>query len=90
MVASRSLRGRRLTSMADQDLRELERHCSQLGEHFDSVRIIATVHRNGVTESCSFGAGNFYAQMGAVREWVSRRDEEVLEVVRKPPEPSDG
>jgi len=76
--------------MSDPDLRELERHVSQLGEHFDSVRIIATVHKNGMTESFSFGAGNFYAQMGAVREWVSRREEEVLEVVRKPPEAAGG
>jgi hypothetical protein len=68
------------------DLRELERHCSQLGEHFDSVRIIATTHRDGFTVSHSFGAGNFYAQMGAVREWIKRRDEEVMESVRHPPD----
>jgi hypothetical protein len=73
--------------MTDPDLRELERHCSQLGERFDTVRIIATTHQDGQTFCHSFGHGNFYAQMGSVQEWVMRRNEETLEVVRGHQEP---
>ena len=65
------------------ELRELERHVSQLGEHFDSVRIIATTHKDGITMSHSFGAGNFAAQMGAVKEWIIARDEEVRAEIRR-------
>lgn len=65
------------------DLRELERHVAQLGERFDSVRIVATSHRDGITQVHSYGAGNFAAQMGATREWLMSRDEELKECVRR-------
>ncbi len=67
----------------DQDMRELERHVAQLGERFDSVRIIAMSHRDGITYTHSFGSGNFCAQSGAVREWLMRKDEEIRETARK-------
>jgi len=67
----------------DQELRELERHVSQLGEHFDTVRIIATTHKDGQTVNHSFGAGNYYAQYGAVLEWIERRQEELRDSCRE-------
>ena len=62
---------------ADPSLRELERHVAQLCEHFDSVRIIATQHQGGSSWMSSSGNGNWYAQMGSVREWIASRDEEL-------------
>lgn len=61
----------------DPDLKELERHAAQLSERFDSVRIIATHRTDGLNCMSSFGNGNWHAQIGSVREWLFRRDEEV-------------
>jgi hypothetical protein len=42
----------------------------------------ATTHTDGVTVIHSFGAGNFCAQTGAVREWPMIKDEEIRETAR--------
>lgn len=63
----------------DKDVKTLERHVAQLGEHFQSVRIIATNHQDGITFTITSGAGNFYAQIASCREWLARQDERVLE-----------
>ena len=62
-------------SIDDPKLKEPERHVSQLGEHYDSVRIVATAHHDGDPYSHSFGAGNYYALYGAIIEWLQNRDE---------------
>lgn len=67
----------------DTELRELERHASQLGENFDTVRIITTTHRDGQTVMHSFGAGNFYAQFGSVKEWVQRQEADIKNSIKK-------
>lgn len=50
---------------------------AQLSEHFDSVRIFVTLHNGGeeATQSYETGGGNFYAQLGQVREWVTIQDQ---------------
>lgn len=49
----------------------------KLSEHFDSVRIFVTVHDGPLDETNSYedGAGNFYAQLGQIREWISIQDQ---------------
>lgn len=43
-----------------------------LSEHFDSVRIMATLHENGTTSAHSVGAGNWYAQKASCEEFLQR------------------
>lgn len=66
----------------DPDLRELQRHTAQLGERYDTVRIIVTSHRDGQTWMTSYGNGNWYAQLGSVKDWLVKQDEELRKVVR--------
>ncbi len=56
----------------------IQSHCSQLMEHFASVRIVA-VHVNGEsgeTARISRGAGDYYSQYGAVKDWLIYQDEQ--------------
>lgn len=48
-----------------------------LTEHFDSVRIFVTVHDGSGDATLSYdtGAGNYYAQLGQVREWLCIQDQ---------------
>lgn len=57
---------------------------SSLGEHFDSVRIFVTwPNENSELVSCCYsaGRGNFFAQVGHIRDWMicdeerTRRDQ---------------
>lgn len=70
-------------SDGDEDLKEIERHVAQLGERFDSIRIIASRQQDGKTITCSSGAGNFYAQLGSVHDWLIRQDAQSKEHARK-------
>ena len=74
-------------SQEEDDAKILYRHTAQLSEHFESVRIIATTQRDGVTHMFSEGAGNFYAQTGSARAWIARQDEHLLEHVRQAQSP---
>lgn len=49
---------------------------SKLIEHCDSVRIFITNHDGGHDQSGAYsvGRGNFYAQLGQVKDWVVRQD----------------
>lgn len=56
--------------------KELKKTASQLKSFgFDSVRIITTIDNGAETISMHHGIGNFYAQYGAVKEWVIRQEE---------------
>lgn len=70
-------------SDGDDDLKEIERHVAQLGEHFESIRIIASRNQDGKTITCSSGAGNFYAQLGSVRDWLVRQEAQSQEHARQ-------
>lgn len=56
----------------------LDSHLAQLSEHFDSVRIFWTKYDSdsSTTKSNSRGIGDWYAQSGAVREWLIRSEED--------------
>lgn len=52
----------------------IQKAADDLGEHFDSVQIFATLHGEG-TQSFNYGLGNWYARYGQVCEWKTRQDE---------------
>ena len=58
---------------ADKAQEKLENIAHALGEHFDSVQIVAT-KRTGAGETRRFGVGvgDFYARYGAARLWVQK------------------
>ena len=70
-------------SDGDEDLKEIERHVAQLGEHFESIRVIASRNQDGKTITYSSGAGNFYAQLGSVRDWLVRQEARSREHARR-------
>jgi hypothetical protein len=54
----------------------IEKHCLQLAEHFDSVRIIATGRtQDGKTSLVTWGQGNYYAQKASIEEWLVEQDQ---------------
>lgn len=59
------------------DLDLLKKHAADLGEHFDSVQIIVTKHESDEigTVFAHQGAGDYYARLGAVTEWLTRQEE---------------
>lgn len=60
----------------EEDNALLDSHAAQLSEHFESVQIIATRRRpGGITRLAARGGGNFYASLGAVREWLVMQEE---------------
>ena len=65
--------------------KKIQESISALMEHCDTVRIFVTVHNgaNDTTRSVSRGAGNFYAQRGAIIEWCAMQDEIERDKVRK-------
>lgn len=52
---------------------------SQLGEHFDSVQIIASKQYGESDEYVRFsaGSGNYYARLGSTKEYIIAKDEEL-------------
>lgn len=57
----------------------------KLGEHFDSVQIIAVTSNQG-SERCAAsltaGTGSYYERLGATREWVITQEEYSRESAR--------
>lgn len=50
----------------------------KLGEHFESVRVFVTranPERPSDTQAIDEGTGNFYAQLGQIKEWVAIQDQ---------------
>lgn len=62
----------------DEDDAILCGHVAQLLEHFESVRVFVTRSVRGDDGPASLGGsqggGNFYAQIGQVREWLVQQD----------------
>ena len=54
----------------------MEAAAQKLGEHFNSVRIIATREAGQDTEFFTVGTGNLYAQWGSVAEWLEKQKEQ--------------
>lgn len=63
--------------MEVKELRErLDKIAKDLGEHCDSVRIFVTLPtEQGISVALDSGAGNLYAQLGQVREWLCIQDQ---------------
>lgn len=61
----------------------LDKHCAQLGEHFDTIQIFATRYdEGGNTINACYGAGNWYARLGQVQSWLEKKNEEARVEVR--------
>ena len=70
-----------MSNQADRDMVRLQAAGEQLGEHFDTVQIVATRHEQGLeggTISVTWGCGNGYARCGSVRSWL-KKEEQVIE-----------
>lgn len=57
--------------------KQIETFCSSIMEHADSVRVFVTSHDGmaDVSHAFSIGKGNFFAQVGQVKEWIVRQDQ---------------
>ncbi len=75
-----------MSQSADTDL--LQKHVNELSEHFDTVQIFVTRHEigtdNGTVGACR-SAGNWYARLGQVREWLIQQDERARDDIRENP-----
>jgi hypothetical protein len=48
----------------------MERFCRQLGEHVDSIQVIATSSEQGESDFFAYGIGNHYARIGSCQEFL--------------------
>lgn len=70
----------------EQELEMLKRAAESLGEHFETVQIFTTRHEAGNengTVHLAWGAGNWFARYGHVRNWLIMEDESSREGVRR-------
>lgn len=69
----------------DRDTAIIKSHVAQLSEHFETVQIFCTRHMPAEldgTVCVQWGAGNWYARYGGIKEWVFKREEEFRVQVR--------
>jgi hypothetical protein len=62
---------------SEQDFKLCKDAAEKLGEHFDSVQILATRHsggENSETVSMVYGVGNWFARYGQAKDWVVKSD----------------
>jgi hypothetical protein len=74
----------------EKDMAMLQKHCEQLGEHFDSVQIFVTRLESGElngTVNINYGAGNWFTRYGQVNHWLVKSSEQARIDVRKDEEP---
>lgn len=72
----------------------LEKHAREIGEHVEAVQIIVTNTEGGICQLCYRGAGNLYARLGMVREYLKILDSQtaanyIAEAVNPPDEEDD-
>lgn len=48
----------------------LDRHCSSLSEHVDTIQIFVTRHAGGKTIAYTSGLGNEFARVAQVQSWL--------------------
>ena len=58
---------------SDIDLKRIQDALDTLGEHFDSVLILATRHEEAGTINIELGTGNVFARLGQVREYLIKQ-----------------
>lgn len=61
----------------------MESAVARLSEHFDAVRIVCTKTVGTNTRRFSRGGGDYFAQVGAMRDWLVEQDESTRCQVRK-------
>lgn len=59
----------------DDEQEIIKKHISMLMEHFSTVQIFVTKSNRDGTDCSANGAGEFYARMAYVREWMITQDE---------------
>lgn len=67
----------------EQDGAVLASVSARLMEHFDSALIVVTRHAGGTSMTRQFTAGNWYANFGATKEWVTAQEERARVHVRQ-------
>jgi hypothetical protein len=70
-----------LINKTQQDVVKASR--DSLMEHFDTVRIFVTTHSGAseTTQGFDTGGGNFFAQLGQIKEWVQQQNQISKDVV---------
>lgn len=59
----------------DERQRVLQDHVAMLREHFDNVQIFcSSVDDEDTTKYHAAGSGNYFARLGQVRDYVTKRD----------------
>lgn len=64
---------------------------ARLGEHFDSVQILASWNEGGLTLCSKRGAGNWYARQGMAHEFINADQaqetaHQIAQVLKPPPD----
>lgn len=64
---------------------------ARLGEHFDSVQILASWNEEGLTLCCKRGVGNWYARQGMAHEFINADQaqetaHQIAQVLKPPPD----
>lgn len=67
----------------DEEMELLGRHCSQLGEHFDTIQIFVTRYDEEGTVNAYRGSGNWFARFGQVQSWLEKKNEQARVEVRR-------
>ena len=77
LVADLSDQGEMSEIIPEQEQKLVDDTVAKLSEHFDSVRIFVTRHEGNESNTASYetGGGNFYAQLGQIREWLGIQDQ---------------
>lgn len=68
----------------DEALQIIRDVARKLGEHFDTVQILASTTEGGVTSFSSAGIGNWYARQGMAHEFINSNNayESATQIVR--------
>lgn len=72
----------------EEQLKMLDRHLAELGEHFDAVEILATDTDGEGTSTLIRGIGNYWARIGLAHEFINRQERDdsavkIAEEIRK-------
>lgn len=72
-----------MSDQKDIDMERLKKAVAELAEHFDTVQIFTTRESDHLddggegTVNANYGAGNWFARYGQVRNWLVKSEEEI-------------
>lgn len=83
-MADTELNEEDMNQRSERDQKILRSHAAQLMEHFDSVQIVVTRFDSDVQQTFkgNQGCGNWYANFGAVKEWLEEQNERIKVHIR--------